>query len=60
MLLISLSTCIKPATACVYVHLVPPPPMSQHELSICTIMKEQTSNKLGSPPHSHYIVVMFE
>jgi len=34
MLLISLSTCIKPAFACVYVHLEPPPPMCQHERSI--------------------------
>jgi len=39
MLFISLSPCIKPATACVYVDLDPPPPMCQHELSILTIMK---------------------
>jgi len=46
MLLISLSICIKPATVCVYVDLDTPPPRCQHELSICTIMKQQTSDKL--------------
>jgi len=54
MLLISLSTCIKPAIGCVYVDLDPPPPTCQHELSICTIMKLQTSNKLVVSPFRLY------
>ena len=44
----------------VYVDLDPPPPTCGHKLSIWTIMRQQSSNKLGVPPFTLYSGYIYE